>query len=295
MPALIPACAALLALLAGGAFLVTGKVQERELGEISGLAASRIEPGLFWAINDSGNAPILFGIDFRGRARARVKVRGANNFDWEDLGAFEQHGRSYLAIADIGDNLRWRSHLTIYIVPEPAAGDSEVAVERTLRFSYEDGARDAEALAIDGHSGTILVLEKRKPPASLYALPLDTPPGTIAVARRVAGLPAEWQAPSADARERFIDLRVRNYATAMDLSRDGRELLVLTYRQLLRFRRAPGADWDAALEQAPRVEELPRMRGFEAACYDPDDRSIWITREGIGAELVWFKPDARHR
>ena len=62
-----------------------GIISSPELTEISGLAVSRKTPGLLWAINDSGNSPMLYGLSTKGVLLKTYEVAGATNRDWEDL------------------------------------------------------------------------------------------------------------------------------------------------------------------------------------------------------------------
>lgn len=260
------------------------------LPEISGLALSRQHPGLFWVINDSGNAPLLQAFDRQGRHRAAVQVRDAVAADWEDLAAYRRDGVSWLAIGDIGDNFALRAELEILLLPEPALEARSVPALRRLRFEYEDGPRDAEALAVDPVAGQILILEKRRPPAALYALALDGPARQIA--RRIAVLPERW--PEAPAPVQSLgDIRLRGAATAMDLSPDGLRLAVLGYTHFCTWVRAPGQDWSTALSAAPRtLSRVPRgISGLEAIAWDPDVESLWLMPEGLPSPLFrWPLP-----
>jgi hypothetical protein len=272
------------AVAAEAPFVALTTLQEPDLPEISGLAASRRWPGLYWAHNDSGGRAELHAFDRRGRMRARIAVVGAQAVDWEDLALFERDGRSWLAIADIGDNLAWRSAVTVYLLPEPDPSDLQVRVERRIDFRYPQGPRDAEALAVDVASGQLLILEKGPAPAGFYALPLDPPPeptpGVPLLARRLADLRLPWpQALPAVTPLGAAQGRVA--ATAMDLSGDGRVLAVMTYTRLYRFSREPGEDWAQTLARAPASWKLPRLRGFEAMAIEADSRSVVIAPEAF--------------
>ena len=54
-----------------------------ELIEVSGLSINK-EQNIFWMINDSGNKPILYGLDKDGNIIKEITIR-AKNRDWEDL------------------------------------------------------------------------------------------------------------------------------------------------------------------------------------------------------------------
>lgn len=270
------------------------------LTELSGLAASRARPGLFWAHNDSGNAPELFLLDAQGVLRARLNLRGATALDWEDLAAFDWEGQPRLAIADTGDNFSLRREVAVLILAEPAppmpgAAVPAPAVQRTIRFRYEGGPRDVEALAVDVAAGQILLLEKRRPPAQLFALDLKGPDQQLA--RVIATLPDDWpEAPTPV--ETIGDRRYRGAVTAMDLSADGRHLALLTPTHWMVMSRAPGEAWAAALQRPPlRIERLPRRDPrlrkviYEAIAWDRDD-ALWISGEQQPAPLLRVQPFA---
>ena len=55
------------------------------LSEGSGITPSRRRPGVFWALNDSGDGPWLYATDSAGTDLGRIRVEGATTLDWEDL------------------------------------------------------------------------------------------------------------------------------------------------------------------------------------------------------------------
>jgi len=61
-----------------------GKV-DQQLEEASGLTASVSNPGMLWAINDSGNPPEVFLIDQHAKTRMVFTLLHAHNRDWEDI------------------------------------------------------------------------------------------------------------------------------------------------------------------------------------------------------------------
>jgi hypothetical protein len=115
--------------------------------EASGLTLSRRTSGVLWTHNDSGQ-PVLYAIDTSGTLRGRVGVPNATVVDWEDVTAAHCQSGDCLYIADIGDNDRSRSAITIYRVPEPQATDAQAAPPEVFTAAYPDGAHDAEALFV---------------------------------------------------------------------------------------------------------------------------------------------------
>ena len=63
----------------------SGTILDEKLYEASGLVASRINKGMLWTINDSGNDARLFLIDNKGNTIHSYWIDKATNIDWEDL------------------------------------------------------------------------------------------------------------------------------------------------------------------------------------------------------------------
>lgn len=254
----------------------TGYTHDARVQELSGLAASHRHEGIYWTHNDSGNAAELFAIRADGEVVARVRVKGASQFDWEDIASWvDDEGQRWLAIGDIGDNFAIRRHLTLYIVPEPMLEQTEVAVARTLRIHFSNGPRDAEALAVDWPNRQILILDKGVQPATLYAAPLMK---DSARAEPVATMPLLF--PNAPALVQPLSKDWRGAATAMDLTPDGRHLAVLTYRHVHFFERRDGESWQDAVQRRDDWRALPRLGGFEALAWDAAGRDVLICNEG---------------
>jgi hypothetical protein len=279
--------------------LGVGHLQAAGLGEASGMAVSRRQADLLWAVNDSGNPPVLFALSSRGAARGAVRVAGVENVDWEDLAAFRWQGQAYLLLADTGDNRARRREVALHVVAEPepnAAGrfSGEVRPAWTLRFRYEDGPRDCEAVAVDERTGQVLLVSKRTKPPVLYRLPLrPAASDAVLIARRlttVAGLPA----PTA------VDLeqpygRYRSQPTALDIDPTALRAVLLTYKDAYLFSRCPQEPWAATFARPPRCIRLPEadfLPQREALCFASDGRSLLVTSEGENAPIFRLAPAA---
>lgn len=133
--------------------------------ESSGAAASTVEDGLYYTLNDAGGAATLLMFDETGDFRGEQLVEGATNTDWEDLASgpcpAAVDAASCLYIADIGDNDGARDTITLWVVPET----SETIVDAVAcTLAYPDGPRDAETLLVtpagaEG-AGTVRVVSK---------------------------------------------------------------------------------------------------------------------------------------
>ena len=154
------------------------------LSEASGLAVSQRVPDRLWSHNDSGQ-PTLFALDTRGAVTARVRITGAKVQDWEALAVGPCSGGSCLYVADIGDNEAKRRNITVYRIPEPAAGDTSVAATDALTLAYPDGAQDAEALFVN-QDGVVFIVTKGETGAiGVYKAPSNAKSGATAKMERV--------------------------------------------------------------------------------------------------------------
>ena len=91
----------------------TGVLANSALIEASGLAHSNKQDDLIWAINDGGSPATLYAVGHDGSDLGEVGMSNLQNIDWEDLASFEYDGKSMLLIADVGDNLSLRNHVTV--------------------------------------------------------------------------------------------------------------------------------------------------------------------------------------
>lgn len=135
------------------------------LREPSGLAASRLYPGVFWTVNDSGNPPVLYAIGRDGSLRAEFPVHGAPNIDWESV-ALGEEGR--LTIGDVGNNLGALPRRWIYTFREPdPARPGPIEPEARTSYTFPGRPFDVEAMIV--RDGQVLLINKGSP-TKLYAV-----------------------------------------------------------------------------------------------------------------------------
>ncbi|WP_051779810.1 hypothetical protein, partial [Streptomyces sp. NRRL S-241] len=154
------------------------------LAEFSGLAMSRKHPGVFYAVNDSGNTNQVFAVDCNGptgRLLATLTVSGVGNTDWEGLAlGKDAAGGPAILVGDIGDNLGGRAEITVHRFAEPDRLTDATVTPVTYRFSYADGRHDAESLLADPVSGRLYVASKLIGAAGrLYQAPLPPVTGQV--------------------------------------------------------------------------------------------------------------------
>jgi len=273
-----------------------GIISSPELTEISGLAVSRKTPGLLWAINDSRNAPLVYGLSTKGVLLRTYEIDGATNWDWEDLAGFHYRGTDFLVIADVGDNRSKRPFNTLYCVREPAPDyqkNGVLKLEWEMKFSYEHGPLDCEAVAVDATNQKIYLLSKRNAIPVLYELPLDMPcKKSMYTARAVAKIRNIPRPTPEDQKQPYGKYWSR--PTAMDISADGNILYILTYKHAYVYSRTPDQTWDLALSNPPQQITLPDpsriMVQREALGLDQTNGNIFITSEKALAPIYVIEP-----
>lgn len=252
-----------------------------QLGEISGLVASRSLAETLWVHNDSGDSARFFAMSSAGKLLGTMTLTGATATDWEDVAiAPKPGGGNYLYFGDIGDNRANRTAgISIYRVTEPtsAASTAIAAANYTkVTLKYPDLLpRNAESLFVDPQSGDLFIFTKAavtsvfKAPASVF----DTP-GTIASLTTVGTLGAPLI-----------------LATAADISPDGRHILIrdLSTTAYL-YERSVGQSVDDALGGTPLAITLKAERQGESIGWAADGRGFYTTSElaGTGSAPVWY-------
>ncbi|MFE2550886.1 WD40 repeat domain-containing protein [Streptomyces sp. NPDC059355] len=164
-------------------------ITDPRIKESSGLAASRIHPGVYWTHNDSDDGPYVYAVDSAtGKTVARVTLTGIGTP--RDVEAISLGPDGQLYVGDIGDNLNgtW-DHVWIYRFPEPKQlADVTVKAEQ-FTVKYADGARNAEALMVHPVTGRVYIASKSEDKGGLYEGPQQLSASGTNVFRRVADLP----------------------------------------------------------------------------------------------------------
>ena len=242
--------------------------------ENSGLVQSRLNPDLFWGVNDSGNAPRVYAVRRDGSAGHKPKsdgvlLEGASNIDWEDIAAFDD---GTLVVADLGNNENQRQDLSLYLVaePSPAAGRSGPVRRIRVRFpdqmAFPPAAKefnfDCEAVFTVGPSIHVLTKHRGDRRTTLYRLD-DPQPDRVNTLTRVG------------------DFEIGGMVTAADCDRDGKRLLVLTYQAIWLFERDDLATPFFQGRVSSRPILLPQA---EAICF-ADAETALVTDELSGMLL----------
>lgn len=260
-----------------------GALDDPELDEASGLAESRVNPGLFWSHNDSGGDPIVYAVAADGAVKGAFEVSGAALQDWEDLdiGADPVTGAPRLYIGDVGDNGAVRSEVTVWIVDEPvvdlggprADGVTEPALAVTLR--YPKDVHDSEALFVDPVTDDIYIVTKDRFVTGFTGIYRKAAPhadGDDVVLELVASL----------------DVYVAPYLgmiTSATAAPDGSAFAIRGYG-LGAFVFLRGESVGASFAAMPCFVELPSSDGLaEAIAFGAAGSHLYTLHEGENAEL----------
>jgi len=265
-----------------------GNLEDKNIAEASGLAASQRRPDILWTHNDSGAKARLYAIDLGGRSVGRAKLKKADNIDWEDIASFTLDETPYLLVADVGDNEHKRDTVMLYVVEEPdlaVDANPEITPAWRIEFSYPGGPRDVESVAVDIDNQRILLLAKRTIPAELYSLPLlpkSDEPQIATFLGEISSLPQPSQ--------RDVDFALKTKSwhwqpTAMDIAPDGSAIAIVTLAPAVYLYERDG-DWQNTLQAAPLKFALRGIREPESIAYSADGKSLYISHEKKHAALL---------
>jgi hypothetical protein len=256
---------------------VAGVIQTTAVAELSGLAASRGNPGVFYAHNDSGDSARFFAFAQAGTAIGEFVLQGASAIDWEDMAVGPCPGGSCVFLADFGDNSAQRPEVQLYRVAEPDVDDDDVVGTVTVsfesfRFTYANGPQNAEALIVHPVSGDVYVVSKAASgPSFVYRMPAPTTPGALQTLPKIADLvlpPASGGLVTGAAVHPTCD-----------------RVLIRTYDALYELRSTPPAAFDSIFAATPQPVPVAMEGQGEAVTYLSDGRGYATASEGQGPEL----------
>ena len=256
--------------------LKSGIIQNDKLSEASGIVSSRINKGLFWAINDSGNEAKIYLLNTKGEIVNSWLINGSSNIDWEDLAIStnQQSGRTFLYIGDIGDNSGIRNHINILVLEEPEFTntlDTIINNFNTYKFKYEDGARDAETMLFDPITEELFIITKREENVRIY--------GTPKVLNEKDTMSLTYKS----------SLPFHN-VTSGDISIDGKEILLKTYSAIFYWQRDTNETIiDAMLKEHELLKYTPEPQG-ESIAWSIDNKGFYTLSEKSWApeQVLYF-------
>lgn len=244
-----------------------GKLKGPKLTEVSGIVSSYANNSLFWVHNDSGDKANIYLIDSLADLKATVHLEGINVVDAEDIASLMIDGVPHLLLADIGNNLRNRDTLSLFLFKEPVLDKLKASytVARKdileIKYRYQDKRRDAEAIFVDPLDNMVYIISKRDFRSTLFRL-------------------------SVSARERsalqellpLMQLPL-TFATAADIRQDGRYIAVKNLTSIFLWKRDESQDVVSALKSAYIMVPYEIEPQGEAICFDRNKRRFYTISE----------------
>jgi len=241
---------------------VVNNLTRTDLVEISGVAASRVNPGILYIHNDSGNLNQVYLTDGTGADKGTLNLASVSNRDWEDIavGPGPVAGKSYIYVADIGDNDSKYKSIFIYRFEEPdLAGKTTPVINidtiDKIELKYPDGPRNAETLMVDPQTKDIYIASKESNTSKIYVAHYPQSTSTFTVMAPVVKL-------------------LFNKATSGDISPDGTEILLRSKELIWYWKLPAGTSIGAGL--------LTKPRRAPYANNEPQGEGIGFAADGSG-------------
>jgi hypothetical protein len=258
-----------------------GALDVSVLHEASGIAVG--SGGRLYHVNDGGK-PVFHVTDASGGGLQTVRVSGVKAVDIEDMTYGRCGDANCLVLADTGDNAQRREAVQFILVRETEKFGAEVKPLHVVRARYPDRPHDAEAVAL--HPGGDLLLVTKSPlglggPSVLFRLRAEQlAAGGEQAFQRLGEIPVPQLTEHG--------LTLRRMVTSMDVSPDGRRLLLLTYDSAIEIALQPGAglpaEWKSGLTH--RATPIMLLLQAEAVAYEDGGRGIVYSTESLRGSAV---------
>jgi hypothetical protein len=242
-------------------------IKDPRITESSGLAASRLHPGVYWTHNDSDDGPYLYAVDGRtGKTVATLTLRGIGTP--RDVEAVSIGPGNEIYLGDIGDNLggKW-PYVWIYKLPEPKVLKDQTVRATQYVVKYADGPRDAESLLVHPRTGRVYIIDKKEDGGHLYEGPAELSATGSNVFRPIAA----------------VDL----WATDAAFSPDGEQLAVRGYFGGIAY------DWNGGKIKREGRLDVPLQRQGESVTYTVDGSGLLYGSEGADSPVQSEKAPGR--
>lgn len=242
------------------------KLADTRITESSGLAPSRVHPGVYYTHNDSGDSARVFAFDKTGKNLATINVDGTTAKDCEDMASATVGGKATLYLGDIGDNAAARPSILIYRFTEPKKLGGELhARPEILELTYPDGAHNCETLLVHPTTGAItLVTKTSKGTSGIYTLD-----GSAGAGKHTLKKLGTVEVSSL--------IKEGKLFTGGAWSPDARHVVLRTYLQAYEYDASAGGEW---WKSAPTSISTGLELQGEAITYSLDDTQLLTSSEG---------------
>ncbi len=247
-----------------------GKVDNDEIDEASGLAASRINHNMLWTHNDSGDKSRIFLISDKAQHIGEFYLKDAKLRDAEDIavGPGPKVGESYIFLGDIGDNSASKDIKQIYVFPEPDIDGRQLPITDTIEgydvihFQYPDRNRDAETLMVDPLTRNIYIVSKREINVVMYRINYPYTLNDTITAEKIGVLPL-------------------SIITGGDISPEGNEVLLKSYNAVYYYKLIGDEKVESIISKQPTLLPYAAEPQGEAICWKVDGSGYYTLSEEV--------------
>jgi len=240
------------------------KFRNPAINESSGIA---LADGVYWTHND-GPVNKFYAVNSGGYTLATFTVpnQPTSGSDWEDMATgTDEQGVPSLFFGDIGDNGRTRKEIAVVRVARPKVDTAKLAVVGTAtnvvryRFTYPDGAHDAESLLVQPGTNRIFIVSKAAG-GGIYSAPAKPSTTTVNTLTKIGTVTIPG-------------------ATGASFSTDGKKMVVRQYRNAALYTVNNG-DLTAAIKTTPVSLTMPSQLQGEAITFAPGSSTFVLSSEG---------------
>lgn len=264
---------------------ISGFLQNKELKETSGIAASGIFNDTYYIHNDSGDTSRFFAITPQGKLISTFYFQEDKNIqsrelDCEDIavGKGPKTGKSYVYLGDIGDNFNVRPYITVYRFEERSSWLRDTlnhVASAQLHLTYPDGPKDSEAMMVDPLQNLLYIVNKRTDTVRIYTTPLNFKNN-------------EKRMLTLRSRIYFPGYKPFKYITAGDISKDGTKILIKSYGKVYYWLRTGKEPLWETMQRKPAELPYDIQRQGEAIGFTPNGKGYYTTSEGLFAALYYY-------
>lgn len=263
---------------------IMGRLAAPVLNEVSGVAASQLHRDILYVHNDSGDSARFFAITTEGTLAGvyyfKARLNGFTGaLDCEDIAVCSgpEKGKSYVYLADIGDNFKWRSSVQVYRFKEPALKPfTDTVKAEVVNLSYPDGPHDAETLLADPIDKMLYIITKREDSVGVFSTPLYFKNKENAVLQPHGKL-------------HFDNKGKINWIVSGAISADGTQVLLKSLTHVYYWQRQGNEPVYTTLQRSPVVQSAFVSHGQEEGIsFSPDGKGYFITAEGAGSAIYYY-------
>jgi hypothetical protein len=230
--------------------------------------------------NDSGDTSRIFLVNAAGKVRD-VYSWNAKVLDCEDiaLNPKEKTGKACIYVGDIGDNGAKRPCISLYRFVEPVyspGSNTNLENVEKINLKYPDGPRDAETLMIDPIEQLIFIISKREDTVGIYTCSIPMIAKDTIMLQRKANL-------------YLPGIGNPKWVVAGDISDDGKQVILKTYKNVYYWKRLPGEHiWETLRKNFTLLPYKAEPQG-EAVCFDKNKRGYFSVSEGENPPIYYYK------